>query len=148
MSVAANANAYVAVQKQALDGRELEAAALLNTAQRLQECVRETEAWNTREGLERLDEALRRNQKLWTVFQVELENPEHPMPLGIRHNLLRLIRYIDRTTFELMACPRPGGLDSLIRINTNIAQGLLSRLDPESAVEAPPEENERVEIEF
>lgn len=138
--------AYLSVQKNSIEGRELEATALLNLAQSLQLC-QESDIWAGGTGLEEFEDTLRRNQKLWTIFQVELENPEHPMPVELRLNLLRLISYVDRTTFLLLVRPQKTQLQSLIDLNRTIAEGLLSNLRPPSETE-PDCETESVEVEF
>jgi len=138
--------AYLAVQKNSVEGRELEATALLNLAQSLQSC-QESDTWANGGGSEELEDALRRNQKLWTIFQVELENPEHPMPVDLRLNLLRLISYVDRTTFLLLVRPQKTQLQSLIDLNRTIAEGLLSNMQPPSETE-PACETDSVEVEF
>jgi flagellar protein FlaF len=141
-----NAQSYLSLQKDSLEGRELEANALLNLAQSLQRC-QETDTWGTAEALGELDETLRRNQRLWTVFQVELESPTHPMPTELRVNLLRLVRYVDSTTFMLLARPQKERLQSLIQINRTIAEGLLSNVAAGAPVEAESH-SESMEIEF
>lgn len=137
------AQSYLSVQKESLEGRELEATALLNLAQSLQAC-QEADIWGTGRDVDQLDETLRRNQRLWTVFQVELESPNHPMPPELRVNLLRLVKYVDTTTFSLLARPQKAPLQSLIEINRTIAEGLLSN------VAAPDLDatSESTEIEF
>ena len=138
--------AYLSVQKNSIEGRELEATALLNLAQSLQTC-QEADIWTSSRGSEELEDALRRNQKLWTIFQVELENPEHPMPVDLRLNLLRLISYVDRTTFQLLIHPQKAKLQLLIDLNRTIAEGLLSNMQPQSHTESACEA-QGVEVEF
>jgi flagellar protein FlaF len=141
-------SAYLTVQKNSIEGRELEATALLNLAQSLQ-VWQESDIWDTGRGSEQLDETLRRNQKLWTIFQVELENPGHPMPAPLKLNLLRLIRYVDTTTFLLLSRPQKERLQSLIELNRTIAEGLLSNLAPPPELEQTERfAGQNVEIEF
>jgi len=122
---------YEAVQREAIEGRELEASVLLKAAQKLMVCGQNWGNRNNPEFQEQLDEALRFNQQLWTLFQVELSNPSNPLPLPLRQNLLRLSRFIDRKTFALIAEGQKADLDLLIRINQNIAAGLSTRPEPE-----------------
>lgn len=114
-------DAYQSVEKTTLSGRELEAAVLMRAAQMLAEVQSQ---WDAPDRDERLDQALRYNQRLWTLFQVELTAPDHPMPVEIKRNLLSLSAFIDKRTFEVMAFPEPRKLDVLISINKNIAAGL------------------------
>ena len=113
--------AYEGGSKTTSTSRELEAAALFKAARKLEECQAATESADTGE---RMVEALRYNQRLWTLFQLELANSKHPMPAGLRADLLRLSVFVDRRTLELMASPSPEGLQALIDIDRNVAAGL------------------------
>lgn len=116
--------AYRVVQKTTLTGRELEASVLIKAAHKLKYC---RDNWDSQDREERLDEALKYNQKLWSFFQAELSNPDHPMPKKLREDLLSLSIFVDKRTFELMISPSPEKLDILININLNIAAGLNAR---------------------
>jgi flagellar biosynthesis activator protein FlaF len=113
--------AYEQGAKTAVSGRQLEAAALFKCARMLESCQR---SWNTPGHAETLDQALRHNLRLWTLFQAELAQPERKMPVDMRVNLLKLSRFVDKRTFELMADPQPEKLQALIDINRNIGSGL------------------------
>lgn len=113
--------AYEAVERNTLDGRDLEAHVLNRGAQLLIEC---RDQWNETGHKERLDQALGFNQKLWTFFQIELSNPKHPLPKKIREDILSLSVFIDKTIFDVMADPASEKLTSIININHNIAAGL------------------------
>lgn len=103
------------------EARELEAALLIRAALMLKECQDE---WG-RDGQEaRLDEALKFNQRLWTVFQSELVSEENPLPEEVRRNLLDLSWFVDKRTFETLANPKATSLNVLIDINRHIAEGL------------------------
>jgi flagellar protein FlaF len=114
-------SAYQSVEKATLSGRELEASVLMKAALILADVQ---EQWDAPQLDERLDVALRNNQRIWTVFQAELTEPDNPLPLEIKRNLLSLSVFVDRRTFELMAKPEREKLDILIAINKNIAAGL------------------------
>lgn len=116
--------AYREIEKATLSGRELEASILVRAAHLLKECK---DRWSDPDTKERLDHALRYNQKLWSLFQAELSRPDHPMPKKLREDLLSLSLFIDKRTFEIFASPSPEKLDILININLNIAAGLSSR---------------------
>lgn len=119
--------AYREVQKTTLSGRELEASVLVKAAHKLKYC---RDNWDSPDRQERLDEALKYNQRLWSFFQAELSRPDHPMPKKIREDILSLSLFIDRRTFELMLSPSPEKLEILININLNIAAGLSTRQVP------------------
>lgn len=124
---------YRKVEKETLSGRDLEASVLLKAAQKLM-AARHRLA--SEKDVESLDEALRYNQRLWTLFQSELTEPDNPLPQPIKENLLALIGFIDRRTFSLMAEPTPARIDVLIEINRNIASGLQARSGPVLAQES------------
>lgn len=71
-----------------------------------------------------LDDALKYNQRIWTILQVELAKPDNPLPDHIKRDLLLLSGFIDKRIFDTMASPRPEKLDVIIKINENIAAGL------------------------
>lgn len=113
--------AYQSVEKETLTGRSLEASVLTKAAQRLR-AVRENWEQQDRDAL--LEEVLRYNQRIWTLFQAELQSADNALPLEIKRNLLNLSSFVDKRTFEVMAYPAAEKLDVLININLNIAAGL------------------------
>ena len=98
---------------------EEEAAALFKAARQLENCRRE---WDAPGRAQRLDEALRYNQRLWTFFQAELTAADCALPMALRRNLLQISAFIDKRTFEMMANATPEGLQSLIEIDRQIAR--------------------------
>lgn len=104
--------------------RELESTALFKAARRLQECL---DHWDEPGHEERLEHALRYNQRLWTLFQTELARPEHEMIPALRRDLLQISVFIDKRTFEIMAAPDRAKVGVLIDIDRNIATGLAAR---------------------
>lgn len=115
--------AYDSTQKATTSGRGLESAALFKAARQL-EAVKQH--WDTPDRDVRLLEALRYNQRLWTIFQADLERPDHGLPTELRQNLLRLAAFIDRRSYELLGEPDREKLQALIDIDRNIASGLAS----------------------
>ncbi|MFZ7125418.1 MAG: flagellar biosynthesis regulator FlaF [Desulfobacterales bacterium] len=114
-------SAYQAVDKNTISGRETEARVLTEAALKL---VRVQEKWNTEERDQLLDEALRYNQRLWSLFQSELLQEDNPLPKKLRVDILRLSLFIDKRIFEVMAYPSPEKLKIIIKINQNLAAGL------------------------
>lgn len=117
----------------------------------------QSEAWALVEAAKRMAEAvlngdneaaraaLRLNWRLWTIFQAELSENETLVPDQIRENMLRLCLFVDKTTVTLLAEPTPEGINNLVNINRNIAQGLMASAERAqeqapavAAVEAPP----------
>lgn len=113
--------AYQAVENATLDGRELEASILTRSAARLSAVQNN---WDAPNRDELLDEALRYNQRLWTLFQADLLEAGNALPVEIKRNLLSLSAFIDKRTFDVMSYPAQDKLDILININRNIAAGL------------------------
>lgn len=108
-----------------------------------------TEAWALLEAARELHQskdaaldqrraALRRNWRLWTIFQANLLEPDNPLPPQIRANLLGLANFIDRHTATLLADGDPAKMDVLVNINRQISEGLLEGQRTMSARTAPP----------
>lgn len=104
-----------------MSGRETEARVLTQAALKLIDCQKN---WDAPDRNVRLDDALRYNQRLWSIFQVELAKPDNPLPDNIKNNMIQLSRFVDRRIFETMAFPSREKLDIIIKINKNIAAGL------------------------
>ena len=116
--------AYDSVNKTTMGGRDVEAEVLTKAALKLKACQDNV----TRNGHDaNLDAALKYNQRVWCIFQAELEKPENPLPNALKIDLLRLVAFIDKRTLEAMAYPAPEKLTILININHNIAAGLRTR---------------------
>ena len=113
--------AYETVSKATQSGREIEAAVLTKAAVKLKKCQ---DNWDANDRDERLDEALRYNQRVWSIFQSELSRDNHELPKKLRLDILRLAAFIDKRIFETMAFPAPEKLDIVIAINNNLAAGL------------------------
>ena len=125
-------NVYASMQKEGLSGRALEAQVLSRAANMLKECQHH---WDEDGHKERLDAAIRFNQKVWSFFQAELSDPENPMPKEIKQNLLSLSVFIDRRLLELLLTPVPEMLTAIININMNIAAGLMEKPKGESGAQ-------------
>ncbi|MGD2023775.1 MAG: flagellar biosynthesis regulator FlaF [Desulfobacterales bacterium] len=113
--------AYENVSNATRSGREIEAAVLTKAAIKLKECQ---DNWDAPDREYKLDEALKYNQRIWSIFQSELSRDDHEMPKKLRFDILRLAAFIDRRIFETMAFPAPEKLDIVININNNLAAGL------------------------
>ncbi|TWJ18877.1 flagellar biosynthesis regulator FlaF [Geobacter argillaceus] len=117
-------NAYTTVQTENLSGRELEAHVLTKAGMRLKQVV---DNWNAPEREEKLTEAIRYNQKVWSFFQAELSDPENPLPRNLKEDILNLSLFIDKRLFEVLAYPSPEKLQIVIDINFNLAAGLRTK---------------------
>jgi flagellar protein FlaF len=113
--------AYESVSNATRSGREIEAAVLTKAAVKLKECQ---DDWDAPDRDNRLEEALKYNQRIWSIFQSELSREDHELPKKLRLDILRLAAFIDRRIFETMAFPEPDKLNIVININNNLAAGL------------------------
>jgi flagellar protein FlaF len=94
-----------------------EAWALLEAARQLHQ---------TKDGpIEDFRAALRKNWRLWTIFQASLSEADCPVPMPIRRNLLGLSNFVDRQTAELLATRDAKKVEALVNINRQISEGLL-----------------------
>jgi flagellar protein FlaF len=116
-------NAYTTMQKEHLSGRELEASVLTRAGLMLK-AVQEN--WQGPDREQKLMEAVKFNQKVWSFFQAELSDPENPLPKNLREDILNLSLFIDKRLFEVMANPDKDKLQIVIDIDFNIAAGLRS----------------------
>lgn len=114
-------DAYKKVEQDTISGSEVEAAVLVKAANKLQECQNQ---WNEAGCEKKLDESLKFNQLVWSIFQSELAAEDNPLPKELRLNLLRLSAFIDGRSLDTMAYPASEKLTILININRNIAAGL------------------------
>ena len=118
--------AYETVNKKTMSGREIEAEVLTKAARKLKDCQ---DSWDANDRDEKLTEALKYNQLVWSIFQSELKKEDNPLNTKLRADLLRLSAFIDRRIFETIADPLPEKLNIVININNNIAAGLRESLE-------------------
>lgn len=104
-----------------MSGREIEASVLTQAAIKLMNCQ---DKWGTDGHDERLSEALKFNQLIWSIFQSEIAKQENPLPKKLKEDLLSLSIFVDKKIFEIMAYPESEKLMILINIDLNIAAGL------------------------
>lgn len=116
-------NPYASQQRTQLENAPPQSAegwALVETARRLET------AKNNPSDVEEIVAVIRLNWRIWTIIQASLVDPECPLPLEIRENLLNLSRFIDRRSAELIAKPTDiHKIDVLINIDRQIGAGLL-----------------------
>lgn len=113
--------AYDQVSRTTLSGPEVEAAALTKAATKLKRCQ---DNWDADGRDSELDNALKFNQRMWSIFQGELGREDNPLQKDIRRDVLKLSAFIDKRILEIMAYPEPEKLTAIISINQNIAAGL------------------------
>jgi flagellar protein FlaF len=101
---------------------------------------RSTEAWALGEASRRLivasraddngvslREALRLNQRLWSIFQAALMEPDCPLPVELRRNVLALSVMMDRNIMQRLADLDGSKIQPILDINRSIAEGLAQR---------------------
>lgn len=120
------ANAYTTIQKESLSGRELEASVLTRAGLMLKQVQ---ENWSAPERNEKLLEAIKFNQKVWSFFQAELSDPENPLPVKLREDILNLSIFVDKRLFEVLASPDKEKLNIVVDIDFNIAAGLRAKAE-------------------
>ena len=114
-------SAYESVGKNTMSGRDIEIEVLTKAARKLKACQ---DNWDGPDRNDKLNEALKFNQLIWSIFQGELQKVEHPLPKDLRRDILRLSAFVDKRILETMANPTPEKLNIVININNNIAAGL------------------------
>jgi flagellar protein FlaF len=113
---------YEAVAVQTASPRKVEASLLLKAASRLQAVH---DSWDSSRS--ELDDALFFNRRLWALLLAAVTNSGNPMPSNIRQNVANLGLFVLKHTMTMMADPKPEKLGSLIKINREVAAGLLGR---------------------
>ena len=124
MYAAQQLEAYRTVSKTTESSREIEAMVLTKAALKLTEIQNN---WDAPDRDAKLDEALRHNQRIWSIFQGELMKADNPLPKQLKQDILSLSAFIDKRIFEVMAQPAPEKLAVIINLNLNLAAGLRSQ---------------------
>ena len=120
-------NSYKNVERLVSSNRLTEARALSEAALRLARCRLN---WEGEDHEAQLDEALRFNQRVWTVLQAAVTSPDCPLPDSTRLKMLRLSAFIDKQIFRALAAPAPELLLPIIEINQGLARGLRTKPKP------------------
>ena len=113
------AQAYSKTHQQTSNPRELEATLLMRAATRIAG-IRDN--WEERQG--DLDEALRYNRKLWTIFVGSVTDESCELPVALRSNIASLGMFVFNHTLRCIGLTEPKKLDVLVNVNRQIAAGL------------------------
>ena len=116
--------AYFQAQKSAVSPRVAEAIAFTQAAVKLDQAKLLTHDY------EAFSDAVKSNQKLWTVVQADILEINNQLNRNLQQKLLDLSMFVDEYSLKALAHSRAEYLDPLIEINKNIANGLRSRADP------------------
>ncbi|MGE4281769.1 MAG: flagellar biosynthesis regulator FlaF [Magnetospirillum sp.] len=71
------------------------------------------------------EQALKRNQLLWTQVQRLLVPDSHPMPAKLRADMLSLSLFVDRQTVKALVSGEAEDMLALVDIDRQVAAGLL-----------------------
>lgn len=122
-----------ASQPKDMDPRSTEAWALAEASRRLMAAARVTD-----DNGEALRGALVLNQRLWSIFQASLIDPNCQLPKDIRDNVLALSVMMDRHIMHRLADLDGTKIQPIIDINRSIAEGLSATPSvPATAAPAP-----------
>ncbi len=113
-------NAYVS-RPSGDDPRSTEAWALGEASRRL------ALAAKMNDNGEALREALRLNQRLWSIFQAALSEPDCPLPKEVRDNVLALSIMVDRHSMARLIDLDGSKVGPILDINRAIAEGLSAK---------------------
>jgi len=110
-------------QKNTNDPRELEARVLLKSAQFMQDLQNDWD--NLTPAI--LEETLKYNRSIWLMFyDTAIESTESERPDVLRNNIYNLANFIFQREIDIMAKPEKSKFDVLIKINRDIAGGLMT----------------------
>jgi len=135
--------AYEQTQKSALPPREVEAMAFTKAALMLDEAKGQTDDYDAYAA------ALKFNQLLWTIIQADIVDAANKLPPQLKANILSLSIFVDKQTVKALADTNGDYLDSLIDINKNLAEGLLTKpetSDQPAAEKSDPKTNPDISV--
>ncbi len=113
---------YKTVSEKIASPRATEADLLLDAALRL---LKVQDNWELKSAND-LNDALRYNRMLWTIFISTVTKSDNPLPQAIRQNVANLGIFVMKHTIAILAEPKPEKISPLIEINRNLAAGLAS----------------------
>lgn len=119
-------------QPRASDARSTEAWALAEASRRL---VLAAKADDKGESMR---VALVLNQRLWTIFQGALSEPDCPLPKAIRDNVLALSVMMDRHLMQRLGDLDGSKIQPILDINRAIAEGLSAEPEGSTAPASSP----------
>lgn len=126
-------------QKHAEDPRELEARVLLKSAQFMTDLQ---ENWNN-VSKDVIEETLKYNRNIWLMFyDTAVENKEGDRPEDLRNNIYNLANFVFKREIDILAKPEKNKLDILIKINRDIAAGLMKGV---ASAPAPQQDEQQSE---
>ncbi|MBC8269584.1 MAG: flagellar biosynthesis regulator FlaF [Rhodospirillaceae bacterium] len=126
---------YATAQHTTIGVRELERRAMARAIHELS-VVRDNYTPG-KEGYALYTDALKFNQKLWTLIQSNIVDNPTDGTAELRANFLELSLFVDRHTLQALRDPNPESLTALIDINKKISGGLFSNDSKTEQTTAP-----------
>lgn len=118
MSAITNARqAYSAFAAPTKTPRAAEYEALTNVTRRMQNAKSKGAI-----AFPELAAALSDNRRLWTIFAVDVADPDNALPKELRAQIYYLAEFVDVHTSKVLH--KAGELEPLIEINSNMMRGL------------------------
>jgi len=114
------ARLYKTVSEKISSPRATEADLLVQAALRLQKVC---DNWGAN-NISELNEALRYNRVLWSIFMSTVTKAENPLPQAIKQNVANLGIFVLKHSLAILFEPKPEKISVLIDINRNLAAGL------------------------
>ena len=122
--------AYEQTQKSALPPREIEAMAFTKAALLMDDAKKNLDDYDAYAS------ALKFNQLLWTIIQADIVDKANKLPDVLKANILSLSIFVDKQTIKALADTKAENLETLININKNLAEGLMTKPAGSGAAEA------------
>lgn len=113
-------SAYATVSGPTRTARDIEYEALARITRSLQKA-----ALKGRSGFPELAEALHKNNKLWSIFAVEVADFNNPLDKELRARIFYLAEFTRAHTSAVLA--RKASVAPLVEINTSIMRGLRNK---------------------
>jgi flagellar biosynthesis regulator FlaF len=120
--------AYENAQKTTIQLEELERLVIARTTNKLTSA--RDNFTHSKESYDKYANALKHNQKLWTLIQSNIIDNPTSGTKSLRKSLLNLSLFIDKQTITALRNPDPDNITSLIEINKSISSGLHSQKNP------------------
>ena len=114
--------AYENAQKTAIQLKELERLAIARTTHKMTNA--RDNYTHSKKCFDKYANALKFNQKLWTLIQSNIVDNPTSGTASLRESLLKLSLFIDKQTMIALKNPDPNNLTPLIKINKSISGGL------------------------
>lgn len=124
--------AYAQTQKSSMSPREIEAMAFTKAALMMEDAKKNLEDYDGYAS------ALKFNQLLWTIIQADIVDKANQLPDALKANILSLSIFVDKQTIKALADTKIDYLDSLININKNLAEGLMTKPPAAQTPAEPP----------